>query len=451
MESCRALDNFFRLKTTKEVVLRQWGITDATKDKENPDALARFLARWQHVETFTFQYASVLPTLALCIERGLCTDFKSIKIEVPDKKADLKGYDGGYDAKCLHRTYLLTRAMRRQDLPLLERLEASFNFSGGFYCVEVIVKALSSRICPKLASLSLSPMPDSQVKGADALAGMFEARAEAGFPDIFDDLLSPEWWAKGNPKAHQRIMKFVLPRMKSLGTALNILPVHTVGVLQDLQEPLPKLENIYVKYPYQGPTHVMFLTLVRSIREQKLPSIKVLSLRGPTHGITKGNHLRDLLEALTGDNGDRSAGAGVCRLKTLILKNTHLREEDVSAIASCVRNGGMPDLEHLSLDWQPTSGENGNGALTLSTLLDSLRLHGGALKLLEVERKALPGVEDAITLLSFLEDETFLPELKVEIRFQAGPTRHILPPGFMQRLEIALRKRGQVKHPYFGF
>lgn len=66
METCRGLENFFRLKTMKEVVLGQWGTTDATKDKENPDVLARFLARWQHVETLTFNFGSVLPTLALC-------------------------------------------------------------------------------------------------------------------------------------------------------------------------------------------------------------------------------------------------------------------------------------------------------------------------------------------------------------------------------------------------
>lgn len=169
-ESCKGLEALLRLKTTKEVVVRRWGTTAATKNKENPEALARFLVRWQHVETFSFNCASVLPSLAVCIEEGLCKEIKSIKINISDKLEDLKGYDGGYDARCLHRTYLFTRAIRRRDLPALEYLEASFDFTGGFQCVEMIIKALSTRICPKLTSLSLSPMPDSQAKGPAVLA-----------------------------------------------------------------------------------------------------------------------------------------------------------------------------------------------------------------------------------------------------------------------------------------
>lgn len=106
------------------------------------------------METFTLKCASVFPFLAVCIERGLCKEIKSIKIHVPENDEDLKGYDSGYDPKCVYRTYLLTRAMRREDLPLLESLEAFFDHPRGFQCVEIIIKALTSRICPKLTSLS---------------------------------------------------------------------------------------------------------------------------------------------------------------------------------------------------------------------------------------------------------------------------------------------------------
>ena len=128
-----------------------------------------------------------------------------------------------------------------------------------------------------------------------------------------------------------------------------------------------------------------------------------------------------------------------------MLKNMRLKEDDINELALFIEDGNMPALEHLALEWKPTTEEQ--GALSLVMLLLSLGTHGGALKRFDLRRMETLGVKEVVALLGFLESESFLPELKVDI-YLASFTIRSLHGAIRNRLREALRKRGQ-RHPFY--